>query len=600
MSITVATIANNKISVLLLCYDMRNEVKNTLLSLEAKYQNFDQDLYEVLVLENPSGNELNKDDIDLLPDNFHYFLNKENQPLTKAMNFLATKATGGYFLLLVDGARILSKGILRSCNQARQISKKSIVAFHGFHLGQFAQQFSVKQGLYSKEAEEGFLNDINFPNNPDALFNNACFAGSSKSGYLFQMAESNCLFLPKVLWDCVGGFDERLNALSGGLANLDLYSRVLEQKEYPLFFVLGEGTFHQLHGGDTTSSTGNKFEEYKQEFTEKTGKKWCFPERRDYQLLGRIPPSSLKLLKHSIFECIDINTINRPPKIQANVRMAQNQNIDNAILNNKHFIFILAMHRSKSSYFARKIIQALPSQVPGTNLGGTSRSNPSGHYEPWEIVINHNNILRELNQSWRAISAINFEAMDACKKERFESQLYKTLIWGVQEHVDESCTTYLIKDPRISRMWPLWESLLKIHHLSYKKIILIDNPLKIAKSLYRRDRLNMGLGKLLWARYTYDSLCYAHPDDLIIDVNELSIDEIKKFIDVYLDCKLDVSDYQIPTKEYGTTEIDQIYINFTNHKDSNFLREELGVHLRFIEQNAEFFVDVDRAFKEIF
>jgi hypothetical protein len=60
------------------------------------------------------------------------------------------------------------------------------------------------------------------------------------------------LFISRSLFDSIGGFDERYEAAGGGLVNLDFYSRAVAAAEH-LWTLLGEGTFHQVHGGAATS-----------------------------------------------------------------------------------------------------------------------------------------------------------------------------------------------------------------------------------------------------------------------------------------------------------------------------------------------------------
>ena len=67
------------------------------------------------------------------------------------------------------------------------------------------------------------------------------------------MGESNGLFMPKAMWEELGGLDERFALPGGGLSNHDLYRRACELDGAQLVVLLGEGTFHQIHGGAATS-----------------------------------------------------------------------------------------------------------------------------------------------------------------------------------------------------------------------------------------------------------------------------------------------------------------------------------------------------------
>ena len=67
------------------------------------------------------------------------------------------------------------------------------------------------------------------------------------------MGESSSLFLHRETWRALGGLDERFTLPAGGLANHDLYRRACAARGAELVVLLGEGTFHQYHGGAATS-----------------------------------------------------------------------------------------------------------------------------------------------------------------------------------------------------------------------------------------------------------------------------------------------------------------------------------------------------------
>ena len=75
------------------------------------------------------------------------------------------------------------------------------------------------------------------------------------------IAEANALFMRRASWDQLGGMDEGFDALRGGLVNLDTYSRAMELADAQLkVLLLGEATFHQLHGGIATNVSPEEIE----------------------------------------------------------------------------------------------------------------------------------------------------------------------------------------------------------------------------------------------------------------------------------------------------------------------------------------------------
>ena len=67
------------------------------------------------------------------------------------------------------------------------------------------------------------------------------------------MWESNCIFAPRKLLEQYGAFDESFEVAGGGYANLDLYERLGAAPDVNVVTILGEGSFHQVHGGTTTN-----------------------------------------------------------------------------------------------------------------------------------------------------------------------------------------------------------------------------------------------------------------------------------------------------------------------------------------------------------
>ena len=587
-----------KISVLIFCNDIQEAIINTLHSLRHEYQNFDPNLYEVLILENPSQNNLSANQIHDLPSNFFYNLNTHKKSLTESLNQLSNQANGNYLLIIPDGAKILSKGVLKYCHQAIKISSKCIVAFHSYNIGVYQDDMEKNEVLHLKKIEKEFLKET-FPKFADNLLNNASWADSSSAGSFFQMSESNCLFLTKQLWNKIDGFDERLDSIDERIVNLDLYNRVLENKDHKLFFVLGEGTFHQFNSKESKNSVVKNFEKYKSKYFEITKKNWNSSKRNDYDFLGRVYPSSLKLLKQSLISTISNYSRNRPQNTQINIQEVIKYNYEEIDLTSYEFIFVLSMHRSKSSYFARKILDAKKSFIPGSIMPGKSLSNPKGHYEPLDIVIFHNNILDELGHSWRSISKLDFDKLPNDKRIRFKENLKKILKWGIKQNNDIT-KSVLIKDPRICRLWPLWEEIIQEENLSFKKIILIDNPEKISKSLFKRDGLNIGLSKLLWSRYTYDCLFSSTNNDLILDVNISNLGRLKPYINNYLDCNINFDDFIHQDKILGNSKIDIIYNEFKQHLNYSILKDDIGKFLNFIDLNPDFFNFVDIQNREIY
>ncbi len=292
------------ISFILIVYDMPAQARNTVLSLLPDYQveAYPKD-YEVIIVENRSENLMDRGFIDSLPFNFHYFLREESLPSpVNAIQFGADKARGDNICLMIDGARLLTPGVIKNLLLGHQMSPSAVVTVPGYHLGRELQQEAVASGYGVKE-ERRLLRDIVWPEEGYRLFDISCFSGSSAPGYFLPNSESNCISIPRGIWEELGGCDVRFDMRGGGLVNLDLYKRACEYDGVLHVILPGEGTFHQFHGGVTTggeeSSRRDKFiEDSKAQYRQLRGAEYENPRTKPVYL-GEIPPQAQRFVRYS-------------------------------------------------------------------------------------------------------------------------------------------------------------------------------------------------------------------------------------------------------------------------------------------------------------
>ncbi len=252
------------VSLVVIVYDMPAQAEITLRSLLPSYQiGANTRDYEVIVVENRSAHLLDQNFVRSLPDNFSYYLRDEDQPTPiHAIDFGAARARGDNICLMIDGARLLTPGVIRNIIRAHCAFEDVVVAVPGYHLGSELQQDAVGSG-YSVEHEQAAMESIAWPKDGYRLFDIACLSGSCAGGIYLPISESNCISMPRGLWDELGGCDKQFDLRGGGLVNLDLYKRACETPGVTHFILHGEGTFHQFHGGVTT---GGQSREVREEF----------------------------------------------------------------------------------------------------------------------------------------------------------------------------------------------------------------------------------------------------------------------------------------------------------------------------------------------
>src|SRR6202008_188977 len=148
--------------------------------------------------------------------------------------------------------RIASPGLLAHALLAPRLAAQPVVASLGWHLGPGLHSDARNTG-YDQAAEDRLLTELDWERDGYRLFEAATLAESSSRGWFAPMGESNGLFMDAATWRERGGLDERFVLPGGGLANHDFFRRACELDGTQLVVLLGEGTFHQIHGGAATS-----------------------------------------------------------------------------------------------------------------------------------------------------------------------------------------------------------------------------------------------------------------------------------------------------------------------------------------------------------
>jgi glycosyltransferase involved in cell wall biosynthesis len=251
-----------EISLIVVAYNIDREISRTLLSLSASYQRYiSADDYEIIVIDNGSTPPLPQSIIAGLAGNFRLIRIDPAPPsLAHALNLGMAEAKGQIIGILIDGARMVTPGLLHFARHGANLYENAIVATLGWYLGRDFQRRAVNSG-YDKAREDALLKSINWPEDGYRLFEIGALDDSCIDGWFYPLQESNAFFMHRRMWDLIGEFDERFNAPGGGFINLDVYRRAVEVPGAEVVILLGEGNFHQFHGGVATNETYDKLQE---------------------------------------------------------------------------------------------------------------------------------------------------------------------------------------------------------------------------------------------------------------------------------------------------------------------------------------------------
>lgn len=241
-------------------YNMAREAPRTLHSLSAAYQrHIDPEDFEIIVIDNGSDPPFDPRVIERLSGNFRLIRIENASPSpAQAVNRGLTEARGEVIGVMIDGARIATPGLLHFARHGAKLYDRAVVVTLGWYLGYDLQSWAMRVG-YDQRREDELLASIGWPQDGYRLFEIGTMDESSFDGWLGAIGETNALFMRREHWETLGGMDERFDFPGGGFLNLDIYRRAGDLPGAELVILLGEGTFHQIHGGTATNAPVENF-----------------------------------------------------------------------------------------------------------------------------------------------------------------------------------------------------------------------------------------------------------------------------------------------------------------------------------------------------
>jgi hypothetical protein len=292
-----------RLSVILIVHNMAREAPRTLTSLTPAYQrDVAEDDYEVCVVENGSTERLNEAEVARYGRNFSYrYIDNAPPSPAYAINQGAEMARGDIVAIMIDGACMLTPGVLHMALTAFEMFSNPVVMTRYFYLGPGRQNETILEG-YTKQVEDGFLNEIGWPHDGYRLFeNSAPLAGIPHMTWFHPMFESCCMFLRMSTFKRILGCDERFDLPAGGFLAPDTFRRAALLPDADVVQLIGEGVFHQLHGGSTTNTSFDDWDAKRRRFLEQyrelRGEHFAMPPDPPY-CLGHIPnPHAIRVME---------------------------------------------------------------------------------------------------------------------------------------------------------------------------------------------------------------------------------------------------------------------------------------------------------------
>ncbi len=144
-------------------------------------------------------------------------------------------------------------GMVSNSLKGLQLFPEPFVYSLSWHLGPDIQSASMLNG-YNQAEEDRMLQKIEWKENGYRLFEVSTIAPSSRKGFFGGLPhECSWLAMRRASFLAIGGFEPRFRCPGGGFVNHDFRDRVMGISGIRPVLLLGEGVFHQFHGGVCTN-----------------------------------------------------------------------------------------------------------------------------------------------------------------------------------------------------------------------------------------------------------------------------------------------------------------------------------------------------------
>lgn len=291
-----------RLSMIVIFHNMAREAPRTLHTLSTGYQRgVGAGDWELIVVDAGSNVPLERSMVESYGDHITLIRTEPSPSPSAAINAAVRRSRGDAVMICIDGARMLTPGIVRLTLDAFAAWENPVVATLAWHLGPKIQNVSMLEG-YDQTVEDRLLESVDWRGDGYELFRIATFASSSRHGWFLPVSESNCVALRRAAFDRLGGFDERFQTAGGGLVNPDFHRRACASAG-PVVHLIGEGTFHQFHGGVATNvpAASHPFPIFHDEYVRLRGEPFA-PPLAPPLIIGGVTPQALPFLEQSVAE----------------------------------------------------------------------------------------------------------------------------------------------------------------------------------------------------------------------------------------------------------------------------------------------------------
>jgi glycosyltransferase involved in cell wall biosynthesis len=161
-------------------------------------------------------------------------------------------------------------------------------------------------------------------------------------------------------------------------------------------------------------------------------------------------------------------------------------------------VLVLGMHRSGTSALTR-IVSLLGAALP-RRLLKPAPDNPQGFWEGERFMLLHDEVLTAAGLRWQDPWNLPHGFFD-----RPEAACFAERLAGLIDDEIGEAPLFVVKDPRMCRLVPLWRRALEFAACDPAVILAVRNPFDVVRSVAARDGLPEETARLLWLRHVLEA-----------------------------------------------------------------------------------------------
>lgn len=167
----------------------------------------------------------------------------------------------------------------------------------------------------------------------------------------------------------------------------------------------------------------------------------------------------------------------------------------------QRIIVVAGMHRSGTSAITRGL-QTLGVQLGERLIPAVPNDNDKGFFEDIEVNALNMELLNALDSDWDAFPTILPSVFEQDGLEEYKARATQLIRSKVGER------PLGLKDPRMARLLPFWQSVFERAKVHASYVIAIRNPMSVAQSLKRRNGFDYEKSYLLWLEHVVPAILH--------------------------------------------------------------------------------------------